>query len=350
MKKVLLIIFLLFGISQSLKAQEDPLEKLSIWLIERKHSDILFIDPYYDFPMPQEKLLKTIAVEKSWWAQTKPFMVEKGIDSARHYGGNCFKMTFYTQRDTLHLFSDKSQYPYRMTGEIYNLDSAEIAEIRLRMENYQPVEKIQEEKPEEPHPINPEGDNKGWIGFHWSFPYINNLQMSPLGEPAKNGTGFIGISYGVDYFHSARQYVNFTYSGVMDYGTPVIFVPYGDEHEVLSSTYLSLSNNHRLDNFSLGYGLVFARNSWELVNLFWEDKIQQNIEAGRQPEEKYYYSLGLMFSTYFHTSGASCFGLLYKPTFLRLNSEQKFTYAHSISIDFAFKIPIYRSGKSVKVQ
>ncbi|HYF02363.1 MAG TPA: hypothetical protein VEC36_03230 [Patescibacteria group bacterium] len=139
MKKWLLIPLFFQGLVPSLKAQDDLLDKFSIALIERKNSDIFYIDPYYDIPMPQEKLVKQITVEKQWFQlTTKPAMLANGIDSTRHYGGNCFKMTYFDYSDTLRF--DRGHY--LMKGEIYRLDSAEIAEIRSRMAVYKSPEDI----------------------------------------------------------------------------------------------------------------------------------------------------------------------------------------------------------------
>ncbi|HYF02364.1 MAG TPA: hypothetical protein VEC36_03235 [Patescibacteria group bacterium] len=356
MKKGLLIFFLLIGISQSLIAQDGSLEDGIPQAVVSANPDILIIDWKYDIPFPEGKLLKKIKLKRDLF-QTKALVLQQCIDAVRSHGGNCFKITYY---DNISLNTYAQEYGDRIRGEIYTLKENELHEIRSRMENYTGVEKISEKKitkekievkiPEKEFSFNGQGDNKGWILFHWSFPYINHLHMAPLGEPSKNGTGFIGISYGVDYFYHKNQYINLSYSGVMDYNTPLIFVPRGDEHEVLRSTYLSLSNNHKINNLSLGYGPVFARNSWELANLFWEDKNQQNISPGRKPEEKYNYTLGLIFSAYLHTSGAPCIGLIYKPTFLRLNAAHKFSYEHSISIDFAIKGPVTRLRMATDTQ
>ena len=178
-------------------------------------------------------------------------------------------------------------------------------------------------------------NTKGQISLHLSFPYINNFHLSPESEGSKTNTGFMGYSVGLDYCYKPNQYINLSFSQIQDFFLPIAFVDRGDEYELMSSYNMSLTNNHKVNRFSLGYGMAFSRNSWELRNLFWDEN-----SSTREPVKKNNSVLGLSFSTYYQLSQNFYLGMIYKPTFLRLNSDPTFKYEHTISIDIAWKIKL----------
>ena len=181
-----------------------------------------------------------------------------------------------------------------------------------------------------------QGNNKGQLLLHLSLPYINTFQLTPVNENTKYNTGYNGISIGLDYFHSRNQYVNISASGVMDFFAPflggAVDIDEG-EYELMSSAYLSLSNNHKIKRFSLGYGLSYVENTWDFRN-YGRDK----TISTREPVKKTNNALGFIFSSYFQATPHFYIGVIYRPTFLRLNIAPTFKYEHLISIDFAWKI------------
>lgn len=178
-----------------------------------------------------------------------------------------------------------------------------------------------------------QGNNKGQLLLHLSLPYINSFQLTPVNENTKNNTGFYGISLGLDYFYTRNQYVNISASGVMDFFAPAGAVDIWGEYELMSSAYLSLSNNHKIKRFSLGYGLSYVENTWDFRNYGGDETVPT-----REPVKKTNNALGLVFSSYFQATPHFYIGVIYRPTFLRLNIDPTFKYEHLISIDFAWKI------------
>lgn len=178
-----------------------------------------------------------------------------------------------------------------------------------------------------------QGNNKGQLLLHLSLPYINSFQLTPMNENTKNNTGFYGISLGLDYFYNRNQYVNISASGVMDFFAPAGAVDIWGEYELMSSAYLSLSNNHKIKRFSLGYGLSYAKNTWDFRNYGGDETVPT-----REPVKKTNNALGLVFSSYFQATPHFYIGVIYRPTFLRLDVVPAFKYEHLISIDFAWKI------------
>jgi len=176
---------------------------------------------------------------------------------------------------------------------------------------------------------------KGQILIHLSFPYINNFHFSPDNEGTKNNTGFMGYSVGLDYFYKVNRYVNFSFSQIQYFYLPIAFVDKGDEYELMSSYIFNLTNNYQVNRFSVGYGIVFSKNSWELRNRSWDEN-----SPTRKPVKKDNNTFGLSFSTYYQLTQSFHLGLIYRPTFLRVNSDPMFKYEHTISIDIAWKIRI----------
>ena len=179
-----------------------------------------------------------------------------------------------------------------------------------------------------------QGNNKGQLLLDLSLSHINSFQLTPENEGTKSNTGFWGISVGFDYFHSKNQYVNLSFSAVSDFFVPVpAAVDIVGEYELMSSAYLSLSNNYKIKRFSLGYGLSYVENTWDLGN-YGEDKTVPTRESVKKTNNAF----GLIFSSYFQATPHFYIGVIYRPTFLRLDIEPTFKYEHLISIDFAWKI------------
>jgi hypothetical protein len=178
---------------------------------------------------------------------------------------------------------------------------------------------------------------KGELHLHLSLPWVNSFRLKPINETTKWSFGFWGASVGADYHHSKYQFLNVSASGVTDFLVPVPApVDYSGEYEITSSTYMSASNNHRIGAFSAGYGLSFSRNTWQLL---YSGRFGAPPPS-RAPVKKTNYTLGLVLPFYYHTAKAFNLGLIYRPTFIQLNSVNRFQYEHLISIDFAWKIPL----------
>lgn len=183
--------------------------------------------------------------------------------------------------------------------------------------------------------VNRQGKTKGQFLLHLSLPYINSFHFNPENEKIKNNTGFMGYSVGLDYLYNTTQYLNISFAQIQDFFLPIAFVDKGDEYELMSSSYISLSNNHKINRLSVGYGLSFAQNSWDLKNHSWDEN-----SSAREPVKKTSNAFGLVSSTYFQIIKSFYLGVIYRPTFYRLNIEPTFKYEHSISIDFTWKIPL----------
>lgn len=182
---------------------------------------------------------------------------------------------------------------------------------------------------------------KGEIYLNLSLPHINSFLLSPDKIGRKTNTGFLGVSAGLDWVYSKKQFLNFSASAVMDFIAPFpASLNFEDEHEWMNSIYFAMSNNHKIGRFSLGYGLSYGINSWKIAFNHDDRGEFDPIPISKMDIAKKYNVLGLVFPIYFQTGNYFNIGVIYRPTFYRPFCGNKFVYEHLISIDFAWKIKL----------
>ena len=185
-------------------------------------------------------------------------------------------------------------------------------------------------------------DYKGGWNLHLSLPTINYLVMMPENESAMTQTKFWGLTVGVDYYHSKDQFVNLSVSEIVNISMFQTMLLLFDE-ERITSNYVSISNNHRLGRqFTVGYGLSYARNTRHFNPSSYRRDDFDNFAQSREKGKKGHNALGFIFPAYFQTGEYFNIGLIYRPTFYRPELSNKFANEHLISIDLAWKIRLNR--------
>jgi hypothetical protein len=180
---------------------------------------------------------------------------------------------------------------------------------------------------------------KGLWQLQLSLPYINSFLLRPEMESVKNNFGFMGIGVGLEYYYKERRFINLSASVAINFLLPFPApIDYSGEVEMASTSFVSLTQNHKINRFSFGYGLTFGSNNWawRYIDRF-EPPPPTRAEAERSHEV-----LGLAFPVSFQRRKRFYFGMVYRPTFLRISTKKTFGYEHLISIDFGWKI---RMGK-----
>ncbi|MDP4290562.1 MAG: hypothetical protein Q8908_05735 [Bacteroidota bacterium] len=181
---------------------------------------------------------------------------------------------------------------------------------------------------------------KGELSCNVSLPWVNSFFLKPDYEKSKTNTGFWGIAVGIDYYHSKHQFLNLTGSAVTDFFIPVpAAVDYRGLNQVMASSYISLSNNHKIRNFSVGYGISFSNNIWGLRK-FGIDTV--SLSAENTPRRRTNNALGFVFPFYYQFGHNFYGGIIYRPTIFRFSKTTPFAYEHLISIDFGWKIKLRR--------
>lgn len=179
-------------------------------------------------------------------------------------------------------------------------------------------------------------NHKAELFLHVSLPHMNHFFLQPPGEgDAKTNTGFLGFSIGLDYFYQAKQFFQVSVSGVTDLFLPIpVPVHFTGEHVLMTSLYGSVSHQHRLRRLTLGYGVSFGENVWDLRYLDAFDAPPPT----RDPVRRRSVVLGTVFPLYYQLGANFHLGLIYRPTFLQRSETSSFVYEHLVSLDFAWKI------------
>lgn len=177
--------------------------------------------------------------------------------------------------------------------------------------------------------------NKGQINLFLSIPWVNNFNFKPNGENQKSSTGFLGLSTGIEYYHSENKFLSLNASAVMDFIAPFPApFSYDGEAEFFNSLSVALTENHKFNRFTFGYGVNYSKNNWKFDNTTYDESIPNS----KKPVYKSNYGIGLIGNGYFRVSNNFFIGLNYKPTIYNINPISKFQYEHVISFDLAWKI------------
>jgi len=181
-------------------------------------------------------------------------------------------------------------------------------------------------------PNEDEEHKKSW-GIHISLPHINHFRLEPpIEQIRKTNTGFWGLQLGVDYFYSSHSYLTLSGSGNADFFIPVPASPSIEgEFEIMSSAYVALMHNSIFRRFTLGYGVTYGRNVWSLRN-------GKNITGTqmREPVTESYATIGVQTQLQYELKKKFYVGLIYRPTFIRMNAPNQ--YEHLISMTIGKRI------------
>jgi len=172
--------------------------------------------------------------------------------------------------------------------------------------------------------------NKGQINLNLSWPGINNLILRPQNESYKSSIGILGISAGLDYFYKENKFINVTASAVTD---SFVAEYASGEWDFMSSVYYSLTDNINFKRFTLGYGLNYSINTWDHRYYYGFDAPPPKHD----PVVKSNKSLGFTINSYYRIGRYFNIGLIYRPTFIRINPNTELNYEHLISLDFLWK-------------
>lgn len=181
-------------------------------------------------------------------------------------------------------------------------------------------------------------NQQGNICLQVSLPHVNSFLLKPdREENYKASVGFWGLTLGLDFYHSPRQFVSVSASAISDYFLPVpAAVDMSGEYELMTSTYLALSNNHRMRRFSMGYGISFSRNSWDLSYHDWGNPPPPTREPVTRSNEAF----GMVFPVTYQAGEHFYIGTVYRPTLFRLSAVTPVTYEHVISVEIGWKIKL----------
>ncbi len=177
------------------------------------------------------------------------------------------------------------------------------------------------------------------IPFYSRFNYVPPI----AGRRESRGTIF-GINAGAEYFYTKALSV----AAGCEYIPWVILHTdeYQPEPQRLSQINLYLTNNTHFWRFSLGYGLNFSADRWRYFYNLTPEFVENNSKYedyvpeypfGRDVSQRYW-TAGFNFNLNYNIGSVVRFGVVYRPTFWRLNTRYPDVYEHSWSFEVKWLI------------
>jgi len=183
---------------------------------------------------------------------------------------------------------------------------------------------------------------KGQVNMSISIPYINGFYMQPQGEGVRMNAGFFGLSAGLEYYYKENTFAKITIASAIDFD---FFIPVPIEgdgpYQSTRNFNISLTNNHKLSRFVLGYGVSYAKNTWQYHTGNGFDETFGTIMPTPSRKEVSE-SLGLSFNAYHQFTKDFFMGVVYNPTFYDVSPSGQFNYQHIISLDLMWKVRLWK--------
>lgn len=257
----------------------------------------------------------------------------------------------YSYKNVL-LFDENLSFSY--------LSHKKPGETEAQIENH-----LEQVKKGQVKPIDWFSREKGDIYLNFALPFIYpaHTLIRPKYSSYTGGGSVLGFAGGLDYYYKKDRFINLTAS--VTAGGDISIGCGGDwgfeDSERYNLYNISVSHNHRYRKFSFGYGITHTHSDWwkgefSDIENFDRTKYNHNTDNdyGYYPipytyrySSNKYSTLGFVFNGYIYFANFLTFGIIYKPTFVRLNSimDQKFCYEHQISFDLAIKIRLNKRKK-----
>ncbi len=167
------------------------------------------------------------------------------------------------------------------------------------------------------------------VFLNLSFPLYNNLRMAYEREDKDVKFGIGGLSVGLEYCYKSKKSLSFTMVVIPNSS------PWTDDlnfyrKSVLATNYMSLTNNHFIRKWTIGYGISYGKNYIR----------ERDFSRDIPYTEKSYNVWGLETNAYYRVGNVFQIGLKYRPTFYRFDAENPIEYEHLISFDLRFKLSL----------
>jgi len=119
-------------------------------------------------------------------------------------------------------------------------------------------------------------------------------------------------------------------------------IDYDDAHQRVRAANITLTDNYKLNRFTVGYGLNYAMYTWQLINddypvALTPDSVTDSNDL-RPPMEKNSHAFGLSLNTYHQITKGLFAGIIYNPTLLTTYPNTKWEYGHVVSLEIIYKI------------
>ncbi|PWV55650.1 hypothetical protein [Chitinophaga sp. S165] len=186
--------------------------------------------------------------------------------------------------------------------------------------------------------FNTQLTHKGDLYWSVSWPLLLYNASYP-GAGRKTAAGGAAVATGFEYYYRNRRALGID-AGIST--TPVHWAEYEPvdyasfyPEEKFSSLYIDLYHKHTVKRFSFAYGLNYSYNTWKNTATSFE------LNPPDIVHERYTnHSFGVMASGYYQLHEYFKFGVVYRPTLLRVYPGVTPIYQHTISFDLAFTLRV----------
>ncbi len=180
------------------------------------------------------------------------------------------------------------------------------------------------------------------IRLDLKLPHINYPSVSPNGEFRDAKIGFNGYGIGLEYSYKTKKFLETGLSIALTFELPFPAHIDREYNKAIGSYYLSMTDNFVLDRFTIGYGMNYSSNNWSE----WYrdiDTIGLPTREGTLYTNK---TLGITLNSYYRMGKSLHMGMIYRPTFLKVNGSVEFIHEHLISFELNWRIRLTKKQNS----
>ncbi|MBA5793500.1 hypothetical protein H1R17_09640 [Flavobacterium sp. xlx-214] len=182
---------------------------------------------------------------------------------------------------------------------------------------------------------------KGDIIHNYILPGLTVFNARPEG-PKMNTAGLMKVGYGMDYLYKDNMFVNADVILKTNFFDPIFSTIFLKTR--IANPELSITNNHRLNRFEVGYGLSFQYffyfTSVRCIGCSSErPEFAGDLITEQKPNIKEgYFTLSPKIKTAYQLNRRLYVGAFYQPSLLKFSSSSNNTGVdHIFGIDFRFK-------------
>jgi hypothetical protein len=193
------------------------------------------------------------------------------------------------------------------------------------------------------HYLSWEQPRKNKLYFSLSMPIANNLLMQFPGVSTRESTNGGGLTSGFEFYYTDRKAIGINAGIVWSriYGPYKRLAPltetFARESDTQTSFFFSAFKKHQIKRFAFSYGPGYAFNVLRHMTPNPEKKGRYG-DYSYDYRHQYNQAAGFEFTGYHYINSWIQFGVVYRPTFVRVDPSVRFLYQHSISFDIAFKL------------
>lgn len=185
---------------------------------------------------------------------------------------------------------------------------------------------------------------QGDVFFNLNFPILNIASHQTLTNTSENTINASGLGFGVDYFYSKKNFINFSLNSINDLFTLVETSTVNTYNyiDINRENYFSITHNHQLKKFFIGYGLSIGRN-------YYNPSEYDNYSFSETPnilKNDVNYAAGFLFNTYIQAGKYLNIGLIYRPSIYTLNSTQPLFHQYYVGIDLRYRFRVKKGANS----